>query len=149
VARATRAGLIAHQVAPTDPEVPAAKKRGVRRQRRSLVGLAAVVVGLLSITVSLLYRASRRVSAPRAAGEGAPHTSLPRTDAIIFQRRNAPAGIVTGLRPPAPMPYRDELDGDDRRDDGRSPVGNAAASSAAPQPKGPTPAIDIIRTPAF
>ena len=66
VARATRADLAANQVAPTDPEVPAAKKRGVRRRRRSLVGLAALVVGLLSITVSLLYRAGRRVSALRA-----------------------------------------------------------------------------------
>ena len=153
VARATRAGLTANQVAPTDPEVPAAKKRGVRRRRRSLVGLAALVVSLLSITVSLLYRAGRRVSALRAGGEGAPHASiLPRTDAVIFPHGDSPASIMTGLRQPGPIPYRNELDDDDGHDDGhdegRPPVGSAAAS-AAPQPKVPPPALDIIRTPPF
>jgi hypothetical protein len=149
VARATRAGLAANQVAPTDPEVPSAKKRGVRRRRRSLVGLAALVVGLLSITVSLLYRAGQRVSALRAGGDGAPHASiLPRTDAIIFPRGDAPAGITTGPRPPAPMPDRNGLD-DDGPDDGRPRVGSATAASAASQPKVPLPAIDIIRAPAF
>jgi hypothetical protein len=152
VARATRAGLAANHFAPTDPEVPSAKKRGVRRRRRSLVGLAALVVGLLSITVSLLYRAGRRVSALRAGGD-APHASiLPRTDAIIFPQGNAPASIATGFRPPASTPYRNELDDDghvDGRDEGRPTVGSTTAASAASQPKGPPHAIDIIRTPAF
>jgi hypothetical protein len=154
VARATRAALAANQVAPTDPEVPAAKKRGLRRRRRSLVGLAALVVGLLSITISLLYRAGRRVGALQAGGDGAPHANiLPRTDAVIFPQGNAPDSIMTGFRPSATMPYRNELDDDDGHDDGhddgRPPVGSAPPASATSQPKGPPPAIDIIRTPAF
>src|SRR5688500_12627648 len=51
------------RMAPTDPEVPSAKRRGAIRHQRSLVGLTAVVMGLLSITLALLYRASQQVRA--------------------------------------------------------------------------------------
>src|SRR5688500_13812250 len=51
------------RIAPTDPEVPSAKRRGALRHQRSLVGLTAVVMGLLSITLALLYRASQQVGA--------------------------------------------------------------------------------------
>jgi hypothetical protein len=152
VVRPTRPRSGSSQVAPTDPEVPTAKRRGALRRRRSLVGLTALVVGLLSITVSLLYRASLRVGSPRMQSEGAPYRSTnPPTDALVPPRATSSASTMTGLRAPAPMPYRGELDEDDEsaRDDDRPSVDSAASPSAESQPKGPPPAMDIIRTPAF
>ena len=148
MAHATRPSLTSNQVAPTDPEVPSAKRRGAWRRQRSLLGVTALMCGLLSITVFLLYRASRHVGSSRAVGSplsGAPST----TDALVHPLEMAPASTMTGLRPPAPMPYRGDLDDESARDDDGSSIDSAAASSNGPQPKAPPPAVDIIRTPAF
>jgi hypothetical protein len=141
-----------NQVSPTDPAVPTAKRRGALQRQRSLVGLTILVVGLLSITVSLLYRASVRVGIPRSRFEGAPNPSaMTPNDALVPLGETSPASTMTGLRPPAPMPYRSKpVDEDESaHDDDRASVDSAAASSAGAQPKGPPRAVDIIRTPAF
>jgi hypothetical protein len=134
---------IAH-IAPTDPEVPSAKRRGVLRRQRSLVGLAAVIMGLFSMTLVLLYRASLRVGA-RATEDGLPRVDdhrprhpasfadVNRSDAIV-QQLTAP----NAMRPSA-----------DRGDDAADMNENSPAGSASSLPKGPPPALDIIRTPAF
>jgi hypothetical protein len=46
----------------TDPEVPSAKRKGARQRRGTLVALSALVGGLLTMALSLLYRASEKVS---------------------------------------------------------------------------------------
>ena len=137
----------ATHVAPTDPEVPSAKRRGALRRHRSLVGLAVVVVGLLSITFSLLYRTSQRVGAPNESGGGRSFTGGIRESSVSAPRDPAAKSTLTGLRQPSPLPPRSEVDDEASTVDGASSAG--AARSSAPPVKTPRPAIDIIRTPPF
>jgi hypothetical protein len=137
--RSIKSGGTGVHVAPTDPEVPSAKRRGAIRRQRSLVGLSAVIMGLLSITLVLLYRASVRVGAREddAAARG-PHDT--RSDI-------APSADVLHENPStgrAPPGEKGELG-----DDAPASIDNAPAGSASSFPKGPAPALDIIRTPAF
>ncbi|HMI87456.1 MAG TPA: hypothetical protein VK550_25385 [Polyangiaceae bacterium] len=126
-------GTAAH-IAPTDPEVPSAKRRGAMRRHRSLVGLSAVIIALLSITLMLLYRASLRVgvreSARPAIDDGRSLVNAPRD--VVYE------STLTRLAPPPPT----EL-GDDATSD------NAPAGSASALPKGPAPATSIIRALPF
>ena len=131
------------RIAPTDPEVPSAKRRGALRHQRSLVGLTAVVMGLLSITLALLYRASQQVgardeasTAPRLRGEGAASS----VEHVHESARTPPSS-------PSPAKsdgeFADEAPSDDTSND------SAPAASGATTSKAPPPALDIIRTPAF
>ena len=132
------------RIAPTDPEVPSAKRRGALRHQRSLVGLTAVVMGLLSITLALLYRASQQVgtrdettgTAPRLHGEGAASS----IESIHQSTRTPPSS-------PSPAKsdgeFAHESPSDDTSNDSAPAVSGTATS------KIPPPALDIIRTPAF
>jgi hypothetical protein len=129
------------QAAPTDPEVPSAKRRGALRQKRVLAGLAAVVVGLLSITLAVLYRAGQRVGIPDRADPAA-------SSRIIVPHESAPARPqldttepTTRANPPS-MPSR--------RLDDTSPFGDGAAPvRSSPFPISPPAASGIIRAPSF
>ncbi|HMJ57177.1 MAG TPA: hypothetical protein VK540_34140 [Polyangiaceae bacterium] len=135
------------QVAPTDPEVPSAKRRGAVRRQRSLVGLTALVLGLLSITLAGLYRASQRVGAGDPNGSGMTSVRGTRSD-TLFPPDAIPQSTRTGLAPAPGVRAGNELS-DDAPADEQASTDSAPGSSASPQPKGPPPAIDIIRTPAF
>ena len=142
--RWARSGGTGVHVAPTDPEVPSAKRRGAIRRQRSLVGLSAVVMGLLSITLMLLYRASMRV------GVRDSESDLPSLQDHDFDNAAAPhdavnEGTLGRGAPPAPMRTGDELE----NDDAPASNDNAPAGSASSLPRGQPPALDIIRTPAF
>jgi hypothetical protein len=116
---------------PTDPEVPSAKRRGVLRRQRSVLGLSAVIVGLLSITLAVLYRASQRVGLPEE-DEGIP-SLRGNTDVVSPSPPDAVReGTLTELGDDAPAPSH-----------------NRPAGSASSLPKAPRPATSIIRTPAF
>jgi hypothetical protein len=123
----------------TDPEVPSAKRRGVLRRQRSLLGLSAVIVGLLSITLAVLYRASQRVGVPEE-DEGIP---LLRGNTDVVSPPDAVReGTLTRVATP-------ERAGTELGDDAPVPSHNGPAGSASSLPKSPTPATSIIRTPAF
>lgn len=130
--------------APTDPEVPSAKRRGALRQQRSLIGVAVVVVGLLSITLSLLYRAGRSVGTSENVGSPTAIDGPKAGDDVV----PSPGGS-TERAPrvePAAIPVSHPLpDLPDHSADDRVP----ATSAVAPPSKNPPPAGDIIRTPAF
>lgn len=131
-------GAIGAHVAPTDPEVPSAKRRGALRRQRSLVGLSAVIMSLLSITLVLLYRASLRVGT-RDNEDGLP--------LIDDGPAASPVDVIhegTFIRL-APSPTQSEAE---IGDDAPASNDNVPASSASSFPK-PPPALDIIRTPAF
>ena len=93
--------------------MPSAKRRGALRHQRSLVGLTAVVMGLLSITLALLYRASQQVRTHDDSTAIAPHQgfaakgALPHTPTSAKSRHRArhrrriPAGIFSTKRRPA------------------------------------------------
>jgi hypothetical protein len=135
-------------IAPTDPEVPSAKRRGALRQRRSLIGLTAVVVSLLSITLFLLYRAGQRVAEPRGDGFGWPGNSVAGDGTIAEPARRG--GGVPRVEPTAQPPSHPSLHLPDHFNDVHASTDeHAPASSAAPAGKPPVPAVDIIRTPAF
>lgn len=129
------------RIAPTDPEVPSAKRRGAIRHQRSLVGLTAVVMGLLSITLALLYRASQQVGTRDQAIPAAPRVPHPPGQTSASSRVQVDGNARTsraqsnGLRE-APL-------FDDSASDG-APGGSGSAA-----PKNPPPALDIIRTPPF
>jgi len=123
---------------PTDPEVPSAKRRGVLRRQRSLWALSAVIVGLLSITLAVLYRASQRVGLPEE-DQGIP--SLRGNTDVVSAPDALREGTLTRLATPAP--------GTELGDDAPAPSHNVPAGSASSLPKAPTPATSIIRTPAF
>jgi hypothetical protein len=125
---------------PTDPEVPSAKRRGVLRRQRSLVGLSAVIVGLLSITLAVLYRASQRVGVYEE-DQGIP--SLHQTDTDVVSPPDA-VREGTSARVAAP-----ERAGTELGDDAPTPSHNVPAGNASSLPKTPAPATSIIRTPAF
>jgi hypothetical protein len=119
-------------VAPTDPEVPSAKRRGAVRRHRSLVGLTAVVVVLVSITLMLLYRASLRVGThggenQSPAIDGHRSTATAPTSDVVHE------GASTHVPPPPPLNTR----------------GNATRGSSSPLPKAAPSATGIIRTPTF
>jgi len=132
------------RIAPTDPEVPSAKRRGALRHQRSLVGLTAVVMGLLSITLALLYRASQQVgtrdettgTAPRLHGEGAA-PSIEHVHESARTPTSSPASAKSDGE------FADEAPSLDTSND------SAPAASGATTSKIPPPALDIIRTPAF
>jgi hypothetical protein len=132
------------RIAPTDPEVPSAKRRGALRHQRSLVGLTAVVMGLLSITLALLYRASQQVgardeptgTAPRLRGEAAA-TSIEHVHESARTPPSSPSSAKSGGE------IADEAPSDDTSND------SAPAASGTTPSKAPPPALDIIRTPAF
>ena len=144
--RWTRDSHAAAEVGPTDPEVPSAKRRGVLRRQRSLVGLTAIIVGLLSTTLALLYRASQRVGVDengndmRWAGDNA--------DAAAASAGAVHDGTPGRRSPPAPVGSGSELDDDTPAEDSVS-TDSAPAGSTARPPKRPSRAHDIIRTPAF
>jgi hypothetical protein len=141
VVRSRTSGVSA-RIAPTDPEVPSAKRRGALRHTRSLVGLTAVVMGLLTITLALLYRASQQVrardettgDAPRSRGTGG----------------GPPVGNVheSTRTPPSPPPshHSGGEPGDVAPSEDSS---NDSVPAGSAPPKSPGPAHDIIRTPAF
>jgi hypothetical protein len=138
-------GTAAH-VAPTDPEVPRAKRRGAIRRRRSLVGLTAVVMGLLSITLALLYRASQRVGVGDRSGYGVPWPEGNSAPPSV-----KPADVIdegTFTRLVTPPPAGSEL-GDDVPAADQSSTDSAPGEKAFPPAKGPPPSPGIIRTPAF
>jgi hypothetical protein len=120
------------QVAPTDPEVPSAKRRGAVRRQRSLAGL---------------YRASQRVGAGDPNGSGMTSVRGTRSD-TLSPPDAIPQSTRTGLAPAPGVRAGNELS-DDAPADEQASTDSAPGSSASPQPKGPPPAIDIIRTPAF
>jgi hypothetical protein len=130
------------QAAPTDPEVPSAKRRGALRQRRSLIGLVAVVVGLLSITLALLYRASRTVGSSDASARRFESASRPDDDASAADGTGENAVPASHLAIPSARPLPDLPD---HSMDARAP----AVDSTAPASKNPPHAIDIIRKPSF
>jgi hypothetical protein len=139
--RRRRSGAIGGYGAQTDPEVPNAKRRRELRRRRSLAFLTVVVMSLLSTTLVLLYRASLRVGT-REDDEILPF--LDDTGVAV-----SPVDAVregTSTRPAAPFPA---LSGADIGDDAPTSIDNVPAGSASSLPKGPPPAIDIIRAPAF
>jgi hypothetical protein len=146
-ARGARAGDPASSAkgahaAPTDPEVPSAKRRGALRRQRSLIGLVAVVVGLLSITLALLYRASRSVGSPDASARRFESESRADYDAstAVDTSENAVPAPALAIPTARPLPDLPE-----HSTDVRAP----AFDSTAPASKNPPPAIDIIRTPSF
>jgi hypothetical protein len=124
---------------PTDPEVPSAKRRGVLRRQRSVLGLSAVIVGLLSITLAVLYRASQRVGLPEE-DEGIP--SLRGNTDVVSPPDAVREGTLTQVATP-------ERGGTELGDDAPAPSHNRPAGSASSLPKAPRPATSIIRTPAF
>ena len=129
--------------APTDPEVPSAKRRGAVRQQRSLIGVAMVVVGLLSITLLLLYRAGRSVGTSEGIGSPAGIDGPKAGDDVALSPRGsterAPRVEPAAIPVSQPLPDLPDHSADDR----------VPAASAAPASKNPPPAGDIIRTPAF
>jgi hypothetical protein len=135
-------------VGPTDPAVPNAKRRGELRRRRSLVALSALVIGLLSITLALLYRASQRVGMPNPKSNDLPAIEGTRADIDVSAANGVIDETLTRAAPTAPVEPGSEL-GDDAPAYGQTSTDSAPAGSAAPMLKGPAPALDIIRTPAF
>jgi hypothetical protein len=133
------------RIAPTDPEVPSAKRRWALRDQRSLVGLTAVVMGLLSITLALLYRASQQVrTRDGTTGDAAGlDTRSERSAATIEHGQSS-----TRADPNSASPAKSdgELGDQTPSDDGSND--NAPAASGT-LPKAPPPARDIIRTPTF
>ena len=132
--------------APTDPEVPSAKRRGALRHQRSLVGLTAVVMGLLSITLALLYRASQQVRARDETTVDAPPSQGTRSAGVPSSIEPVHKSTLTPPSSPSAAQsgseHRDETAIDDNSND------SAPAESGTPS-KSPPPALDIIRTPAF
>jgi hypothetical protein len=128
-------------IAPTDPEVPSAKRRGALRRQRSLVGLTAVIMGLLTTTLVLLYRASLRVG---THDDRLPSLHDSRSETLASPYDVARESALTRVAPPSPA----HADGD-LGDDAPASSDNAPAGSASSFPKGPQPAKGIIRTPAF
>jgi hypothetical protein len=134
------------RVAPTDPEVPSAKRRWALRDQRSLVGLTAVVMGLLSITLALLYRASQQVRTRDGTTGEAPRAGDTRSEGAASSIEH----VHGSARIPQSSPSSAKSDGelaDEPSNDGSND--NAPAASGTPPPKTPPPALDIIRTPAF
>jgi hypothetical protein len=133
------------RIAPTDPEVPSAKRRGAIRHQRSLVGLTAVVMGLLSITLALLYRASRKVGSRDDEIGAVPRVLHPRRETTAFSRDHVDGNA--GDPSSSPLPARSgglhEPHSDDSSND------SAPAGSASAAPKTQPPALDIIRRPPF
>lgn len=142
-ARAPRRNVDSSHVAPTDPEVPTAKRRGALRRQRSFIGLTAVVVSLLSIAVSLLYRASRQVGSVGSGVDTSQTSSAPRPD--VFP----PPTVESSERTDPAQPLR--KNGTESEDvlEERSSNDNSEAGGGATEPKAPPRARDIIRTPAF
>jgi hypothetical protein len=141
--RAPRGTALGAHFAPTDPEVPSAKRRGALRRQRSLFGLTAVIIGLLSITLALLYRASQRVGV-REDSEGVPSLHKSRTNIVRSPRDAVDEGTFPGAAPPFTL-----QSGAERGDHAPATRDNTPAGSASSFPKGRPPAIDIIRTPTF
>ena len=146
--RWARSGGTGAHVAPTDPEVPRAKRRGAIRRRRSLVGLTAVVMGLLSITLALLYRASQRVGGGDRSGYGMPWPEGNSAPPSVKPADVIHEGTFTRQVSPPPVQSGSEL-GDDAPGADQSSTDSAPAESAFPPAKGPPPSPGIIRTPAF
>jgi len=134
------------RIAPTDPEVPSAKRRGALRHQRSLVGLTAVIMGLLSITLALLYRASQQVgtrdettgTAQRLRGSGSEGAS-----SIEHVHESTPTP------PSSPSPAKSDGEFGEEAPSDETSNDSAPAASGATTSKTPPPALDIIRTPAF
>jgi hypothetical protein len=138
-----RIDLVSVRIAPTDPEVPSAKRRGALRHQRSLVGLTAVVMGLLSITLALLYRASQQVRTRDATTGAQPRVDDQRDQAVSPHRHGDPSR-ATSSPPPSPgVGSGYQAPTDDTSSDS-APAGTGSSPS-----KGRPPALDIIRTPAF
>jgi hypothetical protein len=135
--------------APTDPEVPNAKRRGALRRQRSLVGLTAVVIGLLSITLALLYRASMSVGARDADDSGKPVIEGSRADTAVSPTDTVHGSTLTGLSPLPSVHSIGELGDEAPAEDSTSNHSAPAGSASTTEQKGPPPALDIIRTPAF
>jgi hypothetical protein len=126
------------QAAPTDPEVPSAKRRGALRQKRFLVGLAAIVLGLLSITFAVLYRAGQRVGIPNRSGPPTASAANaladdvpPRLDATDAAPRTSPPSTPSQLDLP---PHSTD---------------EASSARTSPGVHSPAAASGIIRTPSF
>lgn len=135
------------KVAPTEPEVPRAKRRGELRRKRSAVGLYVVVTGLLSITLALLYRAGQ-LGVHEQDDKGATLVDGTRADTVVSPLDVVHESTLTRLGPPPAVQSGSNV-GDDVSTDDQASTDSAPAESASPHPPGPPPAIDIIRTPAF
>ena len=136
-----RTDTVSARFAPTDPEVPSAKRRGALRHQRSLVGLTVVVMGLLSITLALLYRASQQVRTRDAMTGALPH--LHDHGDAVSPHRHGDQSRTTSSSPSQPSVGSGYQAPADTSSD------SAPAGSGSSPSKGRPPAHDIIRTPAF
>jgi hypothetical protein len=133
-------GARASRAAATDPEVPSAKRRGALRQLRSLFALAAVIVGLLWITFSLLYRAGRRVGTRRPDGEPMEERERRTPDDRSREENDSNPSAVNRMS--SGIQENHASSSDDRATE-RSPAASASSSGKRPRTR------DIIRTPTF